>query len=104
MVWAKPLWRWVYLAAACRRGENCTIYEFDERVATLINRAEHVMAWTQSAISANGQLLIDRLTRLEISPGAFACVFATQVETRKLPACRCDSPNGYMACDAAEQH
>ena len=34
-----------YVAAACRRGERCTIYQFDERVGTLLTRPP-IKAWT----------------------------------------------------------
>ena len=92
----------VYLAAACRRGENCTIYEFDERVATLINRADS-MGLELSRYIANGQLLIEQIDPAEISPGEFAWRVRNQVETRNCRMLVVDSLNGYMAAMPQEQ-
>ncbi|KAA0690502.1 circadian clock protein KaiC [Halopseudomonas laoshanensis] len=92
----------VYLAAACRRGENCTIYEFDERVATLISRADS-MGLDLSRYVANGQLLIEQIDPAEISPGEFAWRVRTQVEQRACRMLVVDSLNGYMAAMPQEQ-
>ena len=92
----------VYLAAACRRGENCTIYEFDERVATLINRADS-MGLNLSYYLENGQLLIEQIDPAEISPGEFAWKVRAQVEQRACRMLVIDSLNGYMAAMPQEQ-
>lgn len=49
-----------YLSAACRRGEKCTIYEFDERVGTLISRADS-MGMDLSRYVSSGQLVIQQI-------------------------------------------
>ncbi|GGD02469.1 ATPase domain-containing protein [Halopseudomonas salina] len=92
----------VYLAAACRRGENCTIYEFDERVATLINRADS-MGLDLSRYVANGQLVIQQIDPAEISPGEFTWRVRTEVEERNSRMIVVDSLNGYMAAMPQEQ-
>ncbi|WP_339847294.1 ATPase domain-containing protein [uncultured Halopseudomonas sp.] len=92
----------VYLAAACRRGENCTIYEFDERVATLINRADS-MGLQLSKYVENGQLVIQQIDPAEISPGEFTWRVRTEVEERNSRMIVVDSLNGYMAAMPQEQ-
>ncbi|MFN3579289.1 MAG: ATPase domain-containing protein [Pseudomonas sp.] len=91
-----------YLAAACRRGENCTIYEFDERVGTLIARADS-MGLELSRYIENGQLLIEQVNPAEVSPGEFAWRVRTQVEQRDCRMLVIDSLNGYMAAMPQEQ-
>lgn len=92
----------VYLAAACRRGEKCTIYEFDERVATLITRADS-MGLELSHYIANGQLVIEQIDPAEISPGEFAWRVRNEVEERGSSMLVVDSLNGYMAAMPQEQ-
>ena len=92
----------VYLAAACRRGEKCTIYEFDERVATLITRADS-MGLELSRYVANGQLVIEQIDPAEISPGEFAWRVRNEVEERGSTMLVVDSLNGYMAAMPQEQ-
>lgn len=92
----------VYLAAACRRGEKCTIYEFDERVATLITRAD-CMGLELSRYMANGQLVIEQIDPAEISPGEFAWRVRNEVEERGCTMLVVDSLNGYMAAMPQEQ-
>ncbi len=92
----------VYLAAACRRGEKCTIYEFDERVATLITRAD-CMGLELSRYVASGQLVIEQIDPAEISPGEFAWRVRNEVEERGSTMLVVDSLNGYMAAMPQEQ-
>ncbi|WP_296268923.1 ATPase domain-containing protein [Pseudomonas sp. UBA6562] len=91
-----------YLSAACARGENCTIYEFDERIATLIARGDS-MGMRLSHYVANGQLVIQQIDPAEISPGEFAWRVRTEVETRASRMIVVDSLNGYMAAMPQEQ-
>jgi circadian clock protein KaiC len=92
----------VYLAAACARGENCTIYEFDERVATLLSRSDS-MGLNLSHYVASGHLLIEQIDPAEISPGEFAWRVRTQVEERNCRMLVVDSLNGYLASMPQEQ-
>ena len=86
----------VYLAAACRRGERCTIYQFDERIATLITRADSMgLAFSQHI--ADGLLVIQQINPAAISPGEFAWRVRTEVEERGSRMIVVDSLNGYMA-------
>ncbi len=92
----------VYLAAACARGENCAIYEFDERVATLVTRAD-AMGLGLSRHISSGQLVIEQIDPAEISPGEFAWRVRNQVEQRGCRMLVVDSLNGYMAAMPQEQ-
>lgn len=92
----------VYLAAACARGEKCTIYEFDERIATLLSRADS-MGLQLSHYVATGQLVIQQIDPAEISPGEFAWRVRNEVETRGSSLLVVDSLNGYMAAMPQEQ-
>ena len=92
----------VYVAAACSRGENCTIYEFDERIATLINRADS-MGLNLSQYVASGKLVIQQVDPAEVSPGEFAWRVRNEVEGRQSRMIVVDSLNGYMAAMPQEQ-
>lgn len=91
-----------YLAAACERGENCAIFEFDERIGTLLNRAES-MGIPLKRYLANGQLIVEQIDPAEISPGEFAWRVRNQVETRGSRMIVVDSLNGYLAAMPQEQ-
>ena len=54
-----------YLDAACRRGEPSTVYEFDERIGTLMARATAFNIDLQAHIDA-GCLVIQQIDPAEI--------------------------------------
>lgn len=92
-----------YIFAACERGEPCTIYEFDERIGTLIQRARAFNLDLQPHIDS-GLLVIEQNDPAEISPGEFAAKVRREVESRKTRMIVIDSLNGYMAAMPQEQH
>jgi circadian clock protein KaiC len=57
-----------YLDTAYRRRENCTVYEFDERISTLLARAEAFGLKLQQHLDA-GFLVFQRIAPAERSPG-----------------------------------
>lgn len=91
-----------YLDAACRRGEPCTVYEFDERIATLLTRARAFGLDLQKHID-QGCLKIVQIDPAEISPGEFAARIQSEVEDRGSRMIVVDSLNGYMAAMPQEQ-
>ncbi|MGJ7546867.1 ATPase domain-containing protein [Pseudomonas alloputida] len=91
-----------YVAAACERGEYCCVYEFDERVGTLLSRAE-AMGFPLQQYIASGTLTIEQINPAEISPGEFAWRVRTEVETRNARMMVIDSLNGYLAAMPQEQ-
>ena len=91
-----------YLDAACRRGEACTVYQFDERIGTLIARAKAFHLDLQKHID-DGLLLIEQIDPAELSPGEFTWRVREQVSERHVRMIVIDSLNGYMAAMPQEQ-
>jgi len=91
-----------YVHAACERGECSTIYEFDERIGTLLTRAKAFNLDLQKYLD-NGCLRIEQIDPAEISPGEFASRIRSEVETRGVRMIVLDSLNGYMAAMPQEQ-
>lgn len=91
-----------YLAAACARGEPSTVYEFDERIGTLLARAK-AFNLDLSEFIASGVLVVQQIDPAEISPGEFASRIRSEVEQRGSRIIVIDSLNGYMAAMPQEQ-
>jgi circadian clock protein KaiC len=91
-----------YLIAACERGENAVIYQFDERVGTLIGRARHFGMDLQAFID-EGRLVIRQVDPAEITPGEFAAMVRQAVEQGDARIVLIDSLNGYVASMPEEQ-
>ncbi len=91
-----------YAHAACQRGECVTLYEFDERVGTLLLRARTMGLELQSHID-RGLLLIRQVDPAEISPGEFTALVKSEVEERNARMVIVDSLNGYVAAMLEEQ-
>ena len=91
-----------YVDAACRRGENCTVYEFDERIATLLARA-HAFGLDLERHIADGRLVVQQIDPAELSPGEFAMRVRREVEGRGARMIVIDSLNGYLAAMPQEQ-
>ncbi len=92
-----------YVFAACERGEPCTIYEFDERIGTLLTRARQFSLDLGPHIDS-GVLVIEQNDPAEISPGEFTAKVRHEVEVRGAKMIVIDSLNGYMAAMPQEQH
>jgi len=91
-----------YLAAACSRGEHCAIYEFDERIGTLLTRAS-ILGLELKRYVDSGHLHIEQIDPAEISPGEFAWRVRDQVENQNTRMIVVDSLNGYMAAMPQEK-
>jgi circadian clock protein KaiC len=91
-----------FLIAACKRGEPTTMYQFDERVGTLLARGGQLEAQLQHYID-NGCLLIRQVNPAELSPGEFAAMVRAEVEKRGSRMIVIDSLNGYLAAMPQEQ-
>lgn len=92
-----------YLNAACERGEPSTIYQFDERIGTLMVRAKAMGLDLQKHVDS-GLLVIRQADPAEVSPGEFAAMVRSEVEGRGCRILTIDSLNGYMAAMPQEQH
>ena len=91
-----------YVHASCERGEPVTIYEFDERVGTLILRAKAFGLDIEKHLES-GCLVIQQIDPAEISPGEFASRIRCEVEDRGARMIVIDSLNGYLAAMPQEQ-
>ena len=91
-----------YVHAACQRGEPSVVYEFDERVGTLLTRAKAFNLDIDAQIEG-GCLQLEQIDPAEISPGEFATRVRRQVEERGVRVIVIDSLNGYMAAMPQEQ-
>lgn len=91
-----------YLHAACERGERATIYQFDERIGTLVTRAKAFGMDVQAHVD-NGCLVIQQVDPAELSPGEFAARVCRDVEDRGVAMIAIDSLSGYLAAMPQEQ-
>lgn len=91
-----------YVATACARGERCVIYEFDERIGTMLVRARSVGLDLQPHIDA-GLLLVRQIDPSEISPGYFATMVRREIEVLHVRLIVIDSLTGYVAAMPQEK-
>lgn len=85
-----------YALEACKRGEMATVYEFDERVGTLLARSRSLGQDPDSPLKADS-LKVVQIDPAEISPGQFAWMVRKEVEERGVRVLVIDSLNGYLA-------
>lgn len=84
-----------YAVAAAHRGEHTAIFSFDERLDTLLNRAE------STGLALRGHLQSGKITAQQIdpavlSPGEFIDRVRTVVEKQNARIVAIDSLNGYL--------
>jgi len=91
-----------YIAAACERGEHACIFEFDERIGTLLVRAEALGLDLKKHIDS-GLLELHQVDPAELSPGEFAWRVRDMVESRGCSVLLIDSINGYMSAMPQER-
>ncbi|MEH3107201.1 MAG: AAA family ATPase [Sphingomonas fennica] len=91
-----------YLHAACERGERGVIFQFDERIGTLLTRAQ-AFGLDLARHVEEGCLRIHQIDPAEISPGEFAARVRAEVEERGAGMVLIDSLNGYLAAMSQEQ-
>lgn len=92
-----------YAYAACERGEAAALFEFDERIGTLLVRAKAMGLDLQQHIDG-GCLSIVQIDPAEMAPGEFAWKILREIEDRQVRVVVIDSLNGYMAAMPQEQH
>src|SRR5579872_915531 len=92
-----------YIDTACRRGDRCAIYQFDERTGTLLLRAKSFGLDLQRHID-EGRLVIRQIDPAELSPGEFTHRLQQEVQTQNCRMIVIDSLNGYLASMPQEQH
>lgn len=92
-----------YASAACKREEPVTLSQFDERIGTLISRAQAFGLDVAHQIES-GRLAVHQIDPAEVSPGEFAARVRHEVEARGVRVLVIDSLNGYLAAMSQEQH
>ncbi|RST85431.1 circadian clock protein KaiC [Aquibium carbonis] len=85
-----------YALEACERGENATVYAFDERIGTLISRARG-MGDNPCAMMEAGCLKVEQMDPADVAPGQFAWMVRQEVEKRGAKVIVIDSLFGYLA-------
>jgi circadian clock protein KaiC len=92
-----------YIVSSCERGEACVIYQFDERVGTLLVRAAALGMDLQPYLQS-GLLRLQQVDPAELSPGEFTSMVRHEVEQRQARMILIDSLSGYLASMPQEQH
>lgn len=83
-----------YIASACARGERCAMYEFDERIATLMARAAQ-QGLDLGPLVGEQRLTLEQIDPADISPGEFASMIRHAVEVDEVKLIVIDSLTGY---------
>ena len=91
-----------YLYAACERGEATALFEFDERIGTLLSRSKAMGLDLEKHITS-GLLKILQVDPAEMSPGEFGWKILHDIELRKVRVVVIDSLSGYVSAMPQEQ-
>jgi circadian clock protein KaiC len=91
-----------YAYAAVQRGENVSIYCFEESIHTLLNRTSALGIDLPKYID-NGLLTIQKIDHAQLSPGEFSDLIRTSVLKNNTRMVVIDSLNGYIHAMPQEQ-
>ncbi|HSX61855.1 MAG TPA: ATPase domain-containing protein [Tahibacter sp.] len=91
-----------YVYSACERGEPCAIFEFDERVGTLLTRA-HAMGLDLGKHIESRRLGLYQVDPAQMSPGQLATRIRETVEDLGCRVIVIDSIDGYYATMSQSQ-
>jgi circadian clock protein KaiC len=91
-----------FLAAAVKRGERAALFEFDEELGLLTERAKP-LGIDIDAMRESGQLYVQQMDAAELSPGEFAHHVRHCVDRLRIRTVCLDSVNGYQASMPEEQ-
>jgi circadian clock protein KaiC len=91
-----------FAAHACERGERCVIYQFDERIGTLLVRAKGIGIDLRPYLDS-GLLLIRQVDPSEVSPGEFTSMVRSEVTQNDARLIVIDSLTGYVAAMPQEK-
>jgi len=83
-----------FMKEAAGRGERSVIYTFEERIDTLLLRAEAVHIPVRAMIE-RGTLLVVQVEPLQLTPDEFARMVRREVEERQTQIVMLDSTSGY---------
>ena len=85
-----------YVCAAAARGEHCVVYEFEERIGTMLVRAAKLGLDFQAHIKT-GLVTLRQVDPAQIAPGEFAHIIRKEVEENGARLLGIDSLNGYLS-------
>jgi circadian clock protein KaiC len=91
-----------YVSAAAERGERCAVYEFDERIATVLSRCDKLGIALRPHIDAD-RIVLRQVDPASISPGAFAALIRDEIDKQDARIVVIDSLNGYLAAMPQEK-
>lgn len=91
-----------YARSAAERGENATIFSFDETIATLLKRAQGLGMDLRSHIDA-GRINIKQIDPAEMSTGEFVAEVREYAERKSARIIVIDSLNGLINAMPGEQ-
>jgi circadian clock protein KaiC len=91
-----------FLTAAIARGERAALFEFDEELGLLTQRAEG-LGIDIKGMRASGKLHVQQMDAAELSPGEFAHHVRRCVASENIHTVAIDSVNGYHASMPEEQ-
>ena len=84
-----------YAIAAASRGKRSAIFTFDERIPTIVARAEGLGMKLRDALAA-GTIVIHEVDPSEMSPGEFSATVRKAVEIDNVQVVVMDSLTGYL--------
>ena len=92
-----------YVCAAAARGEHCAIYEFEERIGTMLARAAKLQLDLEPQIKT-GLVTIRQVDPAQVAPGELAHIIRKEVEEKAARLIVIDSLDGYLAAMLQEKH
>ncbi|MGF1553985.1 MAG: ATPase domain-containing protein [Paracoccaceae bacterium] len=92
----------LYAMAALERGEDVTIFLFEERVETFLQRCEGLGLALRGYVDAGRLALLD-FNPDEVTAGEFSAIVQREAEKERLRVIVIDSFTGYMASLAHEE-
>jgi circadian clock protein KaiC len=92
-----------YVCAAASRGEHSALYEFEERIGTMLVRAAKLGLDLQAYIET-GLVTLRQVDPAQIAPGEFAHIVRNEVEKNGARLVVIDSLSGYLAAMPQEKH
>ncbi len=92
----KTILTWIFAMAAVRRGEQASIFIFDEELGLLIERMRGIGIDLVEA-RQSGKVFIEQIDAAELSPGEFAHRVRASVDERQVKTVIIDGLNGYQA-------
>jgi circadian clock protein KaiC len=91
-----------YVCAAASRGEYSALYEFEERIGTMLVRAAKLGLDLQAYIE-RGLVTFRQVDPAQIAPGEFAHIVRNEVEKKGARLVVIDSLSGYLAAMPQEK-